>query len=140
MTGMDSMYIPQAQDLFHELTFSMSRSSGPGGQNVNKVNSKVTLKLDVLGSAVLNQEQKDLITKRLASRITSEGMLVLTSQGHRSQIQNKEDVLSKLNDLLTKVFTVRKVRKATKPGKAAKHARIKAKKHHSEKKQWRQKP
>ena len=136
---MEGKYRPQAKDLIHELTFTTSRSSGPGGQNVNKVNSKVTLKFDVLHSSVLSQEQKELITKKLATRITTEGKLVLTSQENRSQIQNKEDVLSKLNDLLIKVFTLRKVRKATKPNKAAKHAREKSKKLRSEKKQWRQK-
>ena len=136
---MEGKYRPQAKDLIRELTFTTSRSSGPGGQNVNKVNSKVTLKFDVLHSSVLSQEQKELIIKKLATRITTEGKLVLTSQENRSQIQNKEDVLSKLNDLLIKVFTLRKVRKATKPNKAAKHARVKSKKLRSEKKQWRQK-
>ena len=136
---MEGKHRPQAKDLIHELIFTTSRSSGPGGQNVNKVNSKVTLKFDVLRSSVLSQEQKELITKKLSTRITAEGKLVLTSQENRSQIQNKEDVLFKLNDLLTKIFTLRKVRKATKPNKAAKHARIKSKKIRSEKKQWRQK-
>lgn len=136
---MEGKHRPQAKDLIHELTFTTSRSSGPGGQNVNKVNSKVTLKFDVLHSPVLSQEQKELITKKLATRITTEGKLVLTSQDNRSQIQNKEDVISKLNDLLKKVFTPRKVRKATKPSNAAKHAREKSKKLRSEKKQWRQK-
>lgn len=136
---MEGKHRPQAKDLIHELTFTTSRSSGPGGQNVNKVNSKVTLKFDVLHSSVLSQEQKELIIKKIATRITTEGKLILTSQDNRSQIQNKEDVLSKLNDLLTKVFTPRKVRKATKPSKAAKHARVKSKKLRSEKKQWRQK-
>ncbi len=136
---MEGKHRPQAKDLIHELTFTTSRSSGPGGQNVNKVNSRVTLKFDVLHSPVLSQEQKELITKKLATRITTEGKLVLTSQDNRSQIQNKEDVISKLNDLLKKVFTLGKVRKATKPSNAAKHAREKSKKLRSEKKQWRQK-
>lgn len=136
---MEGKHRPQAKELIHELTFTTSRSSGPGGQNVNKVNSKVTLKFDVLHSSVLSQAQKELIIKMLATRITTEGKLVLTSQDNRSQIQNKEDVISKLNDLLTKVFTPRKVRKATKPSKTAKYARVRAKKLRSEKKQWRQK-
>ena len=130
---------PTIPDLIRELTFTTSRSSGPGGQNVNKVNSKVTLKWDVLRSSMLNQEQKELITKKLAARITTDGILVLTSQNNRSQLQNKEDAIIKLSELLTKAFTHQKIRKATKPGKAAKHARVKAKKRHSEKKQWRQK-
>lgn len=136
---METKHLPQTKDLIHELTFTTSRSSGPGGQNVNKVNSKVTLKFDVVHSLVLSQQQKELITKKLATRITTGGILVLTSQDSRSQIQNKEDALFKLNGLLLKVFTPRKIRKATKPHKAAKHARIKSKKIRSEKKQWRQK-
>lgn len=127
------------QDLTKELKFTMSRSSGPGGQNVNKVNSKVTLKLDVLNSAVLSAEQKEQIAKKLAARMTKEGILILTAQDGRSQFQNKEAVTRKLDQLLTKVFTPKKPRKATKPGKAAAHARMKAKKQRSEKKQWRSK-
>ena len=131
--------IPQSADLINELEFSMSRSSGPGGQNVNKVNTKVTLKFDVVNSSVLTAEQKEMIAKKLATRMTKEGALILTAQEKRSQMQNKEAVVSKLDHLLAKTFTHRKARKATKPGKAAHHARMKAKKHLSEKKQWRSK-
>ena len=133
------MDTPHASDLSSELLFTMSRSSGPGGQNVNKVNTKVTLKFDVVNSSVLTAEQKELITSKLATRMTKEGVLILTAQEKRSQIQNKEAVVFKLEQLLKKAFTPRKARKATKPSKAAYHARIKAKKHRSEKKQWRSK-
>jgi len=133
------MDIPQTADLSSELMFTMSRSSGPGGQNVNKVNTKVTLKFDVVNSSVLTAEQKELIVRKLATRMTKEGVLILTAQEKRSQLQNKEAAVSKLDHLLAKTFTHRKARKATKPGKAAHHARIKAKKHRSEKKQWRSK-
>ena len=131
--------IPQSVDLINELVFTMSRSSGPGGQNVNKVNTKVTLKFDVVNSSVLTLEQKELIAKKLATRMTKEGVLILTAQEKRSQMQNKEAVVFKLDQLLTKAFAHRKARKATKPSKAAQHARIKAKKHRSEKKLWRSK-
>jgi ribosome-associated protein len=134
------MNIPTAQGLLHELVFTTSRSSGPGGQNVNKVNTKVTLKFDVLQSEILSPEQKELILKKISTRLTKEGALLITAQDKRSQLQNKEEVLHKLDLLLTKIFTPRKQRKATKPSKAAKHARIKDKKQRSEKKQWRQKP
>lgn len=133
------MKIPQAEDLINEIIFTTSRSSGPGGQNVNKVNTKVTLKFDVVQSTVLSIEQKELINKKLATRLTKEGILLLTAQDKRSQLQNKEGVLHKLNLLLTKAFTPKKIRKPTKPSKAAKHARIQSKKQRSEKKQWRQK-
>ena len=133
------MKIPQAEDLINEIIFTTSRSSGPGGQNVNKVNTKVTLKLDVAQSAVLSVEQKELIRKKLATKLTKEGILLLTAQVKRSQLQNKEEVLHKLDLLLTKAFTPKKIRKPTKPGKAAKQARIESKKKRSEKKLWRQK-
>ena len=133
------MDIPHAADLSSELMFTMSRSSGPGGQNVNKVNTKVTLKFDVVNSSVLTAEQKELIAKKLATRMTKEGVLVLTAQEKRSQMQNKEAVVFKLDQLLTKAFAYRKARKGTKPSKAAHHARIEAKRHRSEKKQWRSK-
>ncbi|MBK5280371.1 MAG: aminoacyl-tRNA hydrolase [Bacteroidia bacterium] len=133
------MSIPHSKNLISELTFTSSRSSGPGGQNVNKVNSKVTLKFDVMHSLVLTSEQKELITKKRSSQLSKEGVLSITAQDKRTQLQNKEEVLSKLDRLLTKIFTPKKPRKATKPSKAAKHLRIKEKKQRSEKKQWRQK-
>lgn len=133
------MHIPTAQDFLPELLFTTSRSSGPGGQNVNKVNSKVTLKFDVHQSGVLTPEQKELILKKIGSRLTKEGTLLITAQDKRSQLQNKEEVLQKLDQLFIKIFTPKKHRKPTKPSKAAKHARIKEKKQRSEKKQWRQK-
>ena len=121
-----------------ELSFSTSRSSGPGGQNVNKVNSKVTLRFDVLKSSALDADQKNHILQELSSRIVSEGVLMIISQDSRSQAKNKEDVISKLDRLLKKAFTPKRLRKATKPNKAAKQARINNKKRRSEKKQWRQ--
>jgi ribosome-associated protein len=138
--AMKTNLIPKAEALISELLFSASRSSGPGGQNVNKVNSKVTLKWDVFRSVLLDEHQREIILRKLASRLTKEGILVLTAQDKRSQLQNKEEVISKLNQLLVKAFTPKKVRKKTKPGKAAHQARIKDKKQRSEKKQWRQKP
>ena len=136
MTATDTL---QSEALLHELTFTTSRSSGPGGQNVNKVNSKVTLKWDVTRSFILKPEQKEMIFKKLAPRITTEGILMITSQEKRSQFENKEAALSKLDQMLVKAFRKTKVRKATKPTRAAKQKRIKRKKLHSEKKQWRQK-
>jgi ribosome-associated protein len=122
-----------------ELEFSASRSSGPGGQNVNKVNSKVTLKFDVRNSLVLNDDEKSILLNKLASRLSADGVLSLTSQDKRSQLQNKGAVLAKLDVLLSKAFEKKKARKATKPSKGSIKQRIKSKKQHSEKKQWRQK-
>ncbi|HEX5170435.1 MAG TPA: alternative ribosome rescue aminoacyl-tRNA hydrolase ArfB [Cyclobacteriaceae bacterium] len=123
-----------------ELVFSTSRSSGPGGQNVNKVNTKVTLKFDVAHSEILSDEEKEIILKKLESKITTEGILVLSSQDKRSQLQNKEAVVLKLEKLLQRAFEKKKVRKATKPSKSSVQQRITKKKQHAEKKKWRQKP
>jgi ribosome-associated protein len=123
--------------LYHEVVFSTSRSSGPGGQNVNKVNTKVTLKFDVAGSAVLSDEEKQVIAEKLATRITTEGILVLVSQDKRSQLENKEAVKQKFAKLIAKAFEKKKARKATKPSKASVKERIETKKRHAEKKKWR---
>jgi len=131
---------PAVEDLLKEIEFSTSRSSGPGGQNVNKLNTKVSLKFDVLNSVVLNTEQKELILSKLQNKITKEGILYISSQDLRTQLQNKERVLEKLDKLLTKAFAVKKLRKATKPTKASKQSRIQEKKMRGEKKAWRKKP
>lgn len=124
----------------NELTFTASRSGGPGGQNVNKVNSKVTLTFDVVNSKILSAEEKEVLLKKLSSDITTDGVLMLTAQDKRSQLQNKESVIGKLEVLLAKAFAKKKVRKATKPSKGSVQDRIKRKKQHSEKKKWRQRP
>ncbi|MGC1241834.1 MAG: alternative ribosome rescue aminoacyl-tRNA hydrolase ArfB [Chryseosolibacter sp.] len=126
--------------LLHELVFTTSRSSGPGGQNVNKVNSKVTLQFDVMKSLVLSPEEKDIISHKLSARMTGEGVLVLTAQEKRSQLQNKEEVLVKFEKLLSKAFEKKKPRKATRPSKSSVKVRLKKKKAHSEKKKFRRKP
>jgi ribosome-associated protein len=129
-----------AESLGRELIFMASRSDGPGGQNVNKVNSKITLKFDVIHSSVLKDEEKQVIARRLASRLTKEGVLVLTAQESRSQLKNKEAVILKLEALLASALEKRKQRKATKPTKGSVQERIQIKKKLSEKKRWRQKP
>jgi ribosome-associated protein len=126
--------------LYKELFFSASRSGGPGGQNVNKVNSKITLKFDVAHSQILSEEEKQVILQKLGVQLTKDGVLLLTAQDKRSQLENKEAVIAKLERLLARALKKERVRKATKPSKAAVQKRIVGKKRLSEKKQWRQKP
>lgn len=133
------MKAPSVDILYQEFIFSASRSSGPGGQNVNKVNSKVTLEWNVVQSLLVSEEDKTIILHKLSSHITKEGVIQLTSQEARSQLQNKEAVIKKLQDLLTTAFIKKKTRKPTKPSKAAKLKRVLQKKQHGEKKKWRQK-
>lgn len=126
--------------LFHELDFTASRSGGPGGQNVNKVNSKISVRFDVVHSAVLTTEEKEIILKKISSSLTKDGVLVLSSQEKRSQLENKDAVIQKLESLLAKAFEVKKPRKASKPTKSSVQKRIGGKKLQGEKKRWRQKP
>ena len=128
-----------SQQLQRELVFTTSRSSGAGGQNVNKVNTKVTLRWDVAQSTVATAEQIELLLKKLATRITTEGVLVLTAQESRSQLQNKEEVLNKLDQMLQVAFRPVKIRKASKPGISDRKKRIENKRRQSEKKLWRKK-
>jgi ribosome-associated protein len=128
---------PSINNILPEITFTTSRSSGPGGQNVNKVNSKVTLQWNVSQSSAITVEEKEVIQHKLASHITKEGVLQVTSQEARSQLQNKEGVVRKLEHLLIKAFAKKKARKPTKPSKAAKQKRIQQKKLRGEKKKWR---
>lgn len=128
-----------ASTLGNEIIFSASRSSGAGGQNVNKVNTKITLKFDVKNSQHLVEEEKEIILKKLSTRLTNEGVLILTSQEKRSQLQNKEAAILKFEKIIAKAFEKKKARKATKPSKGSVQERIKEKKQRAEKKQWRQK-
>jgi ribosome-associated protein len=96
-----------------ELTFQTARSGGAGGQNVNKVETKVELRFDVSGSAVLTEAQRTLLLEKLHNQLTTEGVLVLQHQTERSQLANKEKVVKKFEALLKKAFTVAKPRKAT---------------------------
>lgn len=126
------------KDVTNELDFTASKSGGPGGQNVNKVNSKVTLRFDVQKSESLSEAEKEKISEKLANRISTDGVLILTAQSKRTQLQNKEAAIEKFNHLMGKAFARKKVRRATKPTKSSKEKRLKSKKMQSEKKKMRQ--
>ena len=120
-----------------EIRFTASRSGGPGGQNVNKVSSKVTLAFDVRNSAALSDEQKRKIMGRLATRINKDGILQIASQKTRSQELNRADVLSRFSQLLRAALTPRRERIKTRVSSSAKQDRLNEKKKRSLTKEWR---
>lgn len=128
------------RDFSNELQYEASKSSGPGGQNVNKVNSKITLRFDILSSDILDEAEKKKLFKKAKNKINNEGEVVIQADNNRSQLKNKEEAVNRFYQILKEVFKQKKKRKPTKPTKASKEKRIKAKKAHSEKKKLRQKP
>lgn len=137
MTTGESISIP---DLGSELEFQASRSSGPGGQNVNKVNSRVELRFNIPTSQLLSERQKEILLKKLASKLTSDGTLIMEGQTERSQLQNKEKVIQRFYSLIEKALKPVKKRKATKPSRSSIEKRINKKKQVGEKKKLRGKP
>jgi ribosome-associated protein len=123
-----------------EFVFSASRSSGPGGQNVNKVNTKIELRFNIPASVLLSDAEKELLNEKLKNRINSEGDLIIVSQDERSQLKNKENAISKFYQLLQHALTPKKMRKPTKPSMASRHRRLESKRRLSEKKQDRKPP
>ncbi|WP_143960496.1 alternative ribosome rescue aminoacyl-tRNA hydrolase ArfB [Litoribacter populi] len=123
----------QYRGLESELEFQTSKSSGPGGQHVNKVESRVTLRFNVLQSILLNEEEKARLQKRLS--LTKDGELIINSQESRSQLKNKKIVISKFYETLREGLAKKKIRKATRPSKGAVKRRLEAKKQHSQKKE-----
>lgn len=123
-----------------ELVFKAIRSSGPGGQHVNKVSTKVLLIFDLLNSKGLNDKEKQKVAEKLSNQINKEGILQITSDSSRSQLKNRTIVTNRFFGLIEDALKVQKKRKATKPSKTAIEKRLKEKKIASERKSNRGKP
>jgi len=130
----------ESEKIISELQFKAVRSSGAGGQNVNKVSSKVVLSFDLKNSQGLSEEEKTLLENKLANRLTSEQILILNCDEDRSQLKNKSIVIKRFLDIITAGLVIPKIRKATKVPKSVIKKRIKDKKNLSEIKQSRRKP
>jgi ribosome-associated protein len=123
-----------------ELSFSFARSSGPGGQNVNKTETKATLRWAVRASTSLPEDVKARFVRAFASRITGDGELVISSQRHRDRARNVEDCREKLAAMLRAVATPRRKRRPTRPSRAAVERRILEKKRRGGAKRERRRP
>ena len=129
-----------AEDLIKELKFKAIRSSGAGGQHVNKVSSKIELTFDVANSISLSEDENELLYKNVATKLTKEKLLILFCDESRSQHKNKEIAIERFLKLLTAGLTRPKKRRKTKPSKASIKKRLMGKKKLSEKKANRKKP
>ena len=120
-----------------EFIFSASRSSGPGGQNVNKLSTKVELRFNVLSTNLFSESEKQLVFKKLKNKINKDGELVLVSQSERSQLMNKQAVAEKFYKLVSAALTIQPYRKATRPTFSSKIKRLEEKKNRGTIKQLR---
>lgn len=121
-----------------ELDFRTSRSSGAGGQHVNKTSSRVEISWNILKSVALTAEQRDLLMTRLGARVSEEGAVRVVASDTRSQLRNRQAAEQRLGSLIAKSLTVQKKRKPTRKPRAANEARLTEKKKHSDKKRNRQ--
>lgn len=127
-------------DFSPEFVFKTSRSSGAGGQNVNKVNTKVELRFKIESSNLFNDEEKAILIDRLSSKINADGELIIVSQTERTQLGNKQKCIEKFYKIIGKALEKKKTRVVTKPTMASKIKRLTEKRIKSERKSMRQKP
>lgn len=128
------------ESIYKELQFKAVRSSGAGGQHVNKVSSKVELSFDIPNSTSISSEEKEVLLKNLSTRLTKDGILQLSSGESRSQHTNKEKVTKRFFEVLEKGLFIPKKRKPTKPSKSSIQKRLQNKQNTSNKKNLRKKP
>jgi ribosome-associated protein len=126
-------------ELYKEFDFSATRSQGPGGQHVNKVNTRVELRFHIRNSEVLNELEKQKLERYVKSRITKEGELIITAQETRSQIKNKEEAVKRFFQLLNEALAPRKNRKPTRPTRSSVQKRLENKRRIAAKKKLRNK-
>lgn len=120
------------RNLEYEFVFSTSRSSGPGGQNVNKVSTKVELRFNLRFSPNFSEEEKKLVFSKLKNKINKEDEIILVSQSERTQLMNKIAVTQKFYDLVSKSLTIPLKRRSTRPTFTSKLKRLESKRYHSE--------
>ena len=125
---------------YSEFVFASSRSSGPGGQNVNKVNSRIQLRWNPTASPSIEPDVAERFIKLAGKRMTKDGEILITGQEHRDAPKNKADTLERLAELLRAALVKPRIRKVTKPSRGSKERRLKAKKQRSETKQGRRNP
>lgn len=125
----------KAPFLQSEFVFRTSRSGGAGGQNVNKLSTKVQIDFSIADSVLLTEKEKHVLLEKLANKLTTEGVLQVMAQTERTQLGNKQIAIRKLYQILNKCFAVAKKRKATKPTRSSVEKRLLSKKKHSERKQ-----
>jgi ribosome-associated protein len=124
-------------DITKEIIFRTARSGGKGGQNVNKVETMVEGYFSIRGSALLDQEQKDVLEHKLSSKINADGLLQVRSQVHRTQLGNKAEVVRKMNLLIEQAVKKEKRRIATRPSAAVRERRLENKKRQAQTKEGR---
>ena len=120
------------KNLKHEIVFQSTRSGGKGGQHVNKVETAIIAAWPVADSQLLTEEEKQLVLEKLANRITAEGNLQVKAQTHRTQLENKQEAIEKINSLVAKALEKKKKRLPTRKSRASIEKRLESKKRNSE--------